>query len=205
MKKILGIVVLGLLFCNVSYSETKKLDEELSLSNLEGVTNVNTNEIDFSKFTLEDNKDCKTRPADQIDTLECYDGKIVFEKFENDLNIDGNLNGKKLYCFGQKHHYSFIFTYFSKVKVIKINPKYYGGKLEPFKEHTYKYVEYPNSIIFKAPNSELYDYELNRISLDLNAAAYTKCESVSKEVDLKQKMKNTYDLIVKSKKSKNKF
>ena len=205
MKKILGIIVLGLLLCNVSYSETKILDEELSLSNLEGVTNVNTNEIDFSKFTLENNKDCKTRPAGQIDTLECYDGKIFFEKSEKSSSIGGNLNGKKLYCFGQSHHYSFIFTYFSKVKVIRINPKYYGGKLEPFKEHTYKYVEYPNSIIFKAPNSELYDYEFNRKTLGLNAAAYTKCESISKEVDIKQKMKNTYDLIVKSKKSKNKF
>ena len=178
MKKLLGIVVLGLLWCNIALAGEKNT---LDLSKLEGVTVITNSKNDLLDAELK---------------VEIAGIKITSE-------VGGNLRGKKLYCAGQDNHYSFIFTYFSKVKIININPN--SGKLKPFKEYTYKYIEYPASIIFKAQNEKLYDYELNRETLRLNPFAYTYCKSVAESFNLKKKMKNIYDIIAKSKKSKNKF
>ncbi|MDP7196304.1 MAG: hypothetical protein QF864_08950 [SAR202 cluster bacterium] len=178
MKKLSLYIFLGLLWCSVGFAEEKNT---LDLSNLEGVTVITNSKNDLLDAEL----------------------KVEIDGIKITSEVGGNLRGKKLYCAGQDNHYSFIFTYFSKVKVININPNI--GKLKPFKEYTYKYIEYPASIIFKAQNKKLRDYELNRENLRLYPFAYTYCKPVAESFNLEKKMKNIYDIIAKSKKSKNKF
>jgi len=123
MKKLLGIVVLGLLFCNVSYSETKKLDEELSLSNLEGVTNVNTNEIDDRDIFLQDNSESEILEAlkDYLNYLEgskkYSPEQLTYNENQKKWLYDTLINNKDL-----KIHYSPKSKYnFTRIRLIALS------------------------------------------------------------------------------------
>ena len=114
------------------------------------------------------------------------------------VGVADDLKGKKLYCAGQSNHYSFEFTYFSRVKVIMIIPS--SRTWKKFKQNTYNYETDNRFISVKLPN---YNLNINRKSLTLSS--YTNCELVDSSVDLKSKMRKIYDSIKKSETSENKI
>ena len=114
------------------------------------------------------------------------------------VGVADDLKGKKLYCTGMSNHYSFEFTYFSRVKSIIIIP---GSRTwKKFKQNTYSYETDNHFITIKLPN---YNLTIHRKSLKLST--YTKCELVDRSVDLKSKMRKIYDSIKKSETSENKI
>jgi hypothetical protein len=114
------------------------------------------------------------------------------------VGVADDLKGKKLYCAGQSNHYSFEFTYFSRVKVIMIIPS--SRTWKKFKQNTYNYETDNHFISVKLPN---YNLNINRKSLTLSS--YTNCELVDSSVDLKSKMRKIHDSIKKSETSENKI
>ena len=121
-----------------------------------------------------------------------------------------NLNGNKLYCVSEpskemlspEEHfaqYSFEFTYFSKVKVIEIH----RFRTKKFNENNLSYTTDNNEIIVKFPDHNLY---INRKTLKTRSSyASTNCELVDDNVNLKNKMKKSFDIIKKLKTSENKI
>ena len=131
------------------------------------------------------------------------------------LLISGNawandLKGKKLYCvskpdnsmLSQDEHYaqySFEFTYFSKVKVIEIH----RFRTKKFKENRFNYTADNNEITVEFPDHTL---RINRKTLKTKSSwASTNCTLVDSSVNLKKKMKKSFDIIKKLKTSKNKI
>ena len=114
------------------------------------------------------------------------------------VGVADDLKGKKLYCANQTNHYSFEFTYFSRVKVIMIIPS--SRTWKKFKQNTYNYETDNHFISVKLPN---YNLNINRKSLTLSS--YTNCELVDSSVDLKSKMRKIHDSIKKSETSENKI
>ena len=125
-------------------------------------------------------------------------GILVLGLLWCNVGVADDLKGKKLYCANQTNHYSFEFTYFSRVKVIIIIPA--SRTWNKFKQNTYSYETDNDFIRVKLPNSSLI---INRKSLEL--IKYTQCELVDSSVDLKSKMRKIYDSIKKSETSENKI
>jgi len=126
------------------------------------------------------------------------------------VGVANDLKGKKLYCVSEtddfmlspdEHYaqYSFEFTYFSKVKVIEIH----RFRTKKFKENKLSYTADNNKITVEFPDHTL---RINRKTLKTTSSyASTNCELVDGSVNLKNKMKKSFDIIKKLKTSKNKI
>ena len=121
-----------------------------------------------------------------------------------------DLKGKKLYCVSEPDdfmlssdeyyaQYSFEFTYFSKVKVIEIH----RFRTKKFKENKFNYTANNNEITVEFSDFTL---RINRKTLKTTSSyGHTNCVLVDGSVDLKNKMKKSFDIIKKLKISKNKI
>ena len=126
------------------------------------------------------------------------------------VGVADDLKGKKLYCVSEtdaymlspdEHfaQYSFEFTYFSKVKVIEIH----RFRTKKFKENKLSYTADTEKIRVELPDHRL---TIHRKTLKTTSSyASTNCELVDGSVNLKSKIRKSYDTIKKLKTSENKI